>query len=136
MEEYSKTFEQAYLDMQDAYSNALALFEPIDADNRNPTYEEAVEIADAEDDLYQKCHQVLHNCLYLLNDKMGEDEVWVKIDECPEAHILGGVVLEVCGIMSTGEVWFNMDDGTPRGDDEVYVYHLVCICDLLYKMTK
>lgn len=121
-----KTFEEVYADMNSAYDDYLKTGE--------------------EDVLWELCHQVLSNALFILNEDEVED---VFTYEFPEkainnrviSHLLNtsvGKINRVCTIPQDGVVWFLTEDGTDYNDDsrELTIWEIYNIATALYKMTE
>lgn len=123
-----KTFEQVYRDMDQAYTKYLK--------------------SQDEDCLWNLCHQVLSNALFILNEDDVEDEFTYEFPADILANKTGviarllntnvGVITKVSTIPCEGIVWFTADDGQLYDDDSpsIPVWEIYNIATALYKMTE
>ena len=121
-----KTFEEVYGDMNTAYNNYLKTGD--------------------SDRLWELCHQVLSNALFVLNEDEVEDEFIYEFS----ARALGntviskllntgvGRIVKVGTVPSYGVVWLITEDGQEYDDDarELTIWEIFNIATALYKMTE
>ena len=124
--EEMKSFAEVYVDMNSAYDDYLK--------------------TGKETHLWELCHQVLSNALFILNTEEVEDTFTYEFPK----SVLGNAVISrllntsvgkvnrVCTIPQEGIVWFLTEDGTDYDDDseELSVWEIFNIATALYKMTE
>ena len=121
-----KSFAEVYEDMNFEYDHYLKTGE--------------------ETELWELCHQVLSNALFILNKEEVEDTFTYEFPK----SVLGNAVISrllntsvgkvnrVCTIPQEGIVWFLTEDGTDYDDDsdELTIWEIFNIATALYKMTE
>ena len=134
----SKTFEEVYGDMNVAYNDYL---HGIGTGTLAPD-------GSTTDRLWELCHQVLSNALYVLNSEDEEDvftyEFPKKVFDNPKGVIAQllktgmGVITKVSTIPSYGTVWFGTNIGTELDDDDsrLAIWEIFNIATALYKVTE
>lgn len=122
-----KTFEQVRQDMDAAYNEYL----------KSRMLE--------QDRLWELCHQVLSNALFVLNRDEVEDVFtyeFPKYRNCvviPRLLNLGvGRITKVCTLPTEGVVWFETEDGLCYDDDDptLPVWEIYNVAVALYMMTE
>jgi len=133
-----KTFEEVYRDMNTEYDHYL------NGISKMSLNQDGVDT----DRLWELCHQVLSNALYVLNSEDEEDEFTYefpkKVFDNPEgviAKLLNtgmGVITKVSTIPSYGTVWFGTNIGTELDDDDhrLAIWEIFNIATALYKVTE
>jgi hypothetical protein len=123
-----KTFAEVYQEMNEAYTNYLKTGE--------------------EDRLWELCHQVLSNALFILNEDDVEDVFTYEFPAEILANKTGiiyrllntnvGHITKVSTIPCEGYVWFNAEDGNDYNDDDrrLAIWEIFNIAVALYKMTE
>lgn len=123
-----KSFADVYVDMNSAYNEYLE--------------------TSNEDRLWELCHQVLSNALFLLNKDEVEDiftyEFPEETLENPKGVIFQllktgvGLITKVSTIPCDGVVWFTANTGEEYDDDsqELTIWEIFNIATALYKMTE
>lgn len=120
-----KTFEEVRQDMEVAYNEYLKTGE--------------------EDRLWELCHQVLSNALFVLNEDEVEDiftyefPVYKNNTVIPRLLNTGvGKVQAVATLPMEGVVWFITEDGQEYDDDssELAIWEIYNIAVALYMMTE
>lgn len=123
-----KTFEQVFREMNDAYTEYLKTNE--------------------EDRLWELCHQVLSNALFVLNKDEVEDVFTYEFPEDTHKNKPGtisrllnlsvGHITKVSTIPSEGFVWFTTESGLEYDDDnpEIPIWEIYNVAIALYKMTE
>ena len=120
-----KTFEQVYGDMNGAYNDYLKTGD--------------------EDALWELCHQVLSNTLFVLNEDEVEDIFTYEFPVFKECVVIPrllktgvGQITKVSTLPVEGVVWFTSDDGVEYNDDssELTIWEIFNIATALYKMTE
>ena len=123
-----KTFEQVRQDMDVAYSEYLRTGE--------------------EDRLWELCHQVLSNALFVLNRDEVEDEFIYSFPVEKLSNKSGviyrllntsvGVVQKVCTLPMEGVVWFITEAGQTFDDDSpaLTIWEIYNVAVALYMMTE
>ena len=123
-----KTFEQVYGDMNTAYNHYLETGE--------------------SDRLWELCHQVLSNALYLLNTEDEEDTFTYEFPKkyfdnrngviCRLLNTGVGLITKVSTIPCEGVVWFTSGAGIEYDDDDqrLAIWEIFNVATALYKMTE
>ena len=123
-----KTFEEVRQDMEVAYNEYLKTGE--------------------EDRLWELCHQVLSNALFVLNEEETEDIFTYEFPEDTRNNRPGrisrllnvevGHIAKVCTIPADGVVWFITEDGQEYDDDssKLAIWEIYNIAVALYLMTE
>ena len=123
-----KTFEQVRQDMDVAYNEYLRTGE--------------------EDRLWELCHQVLSNALFVLNEDEVEDEFAYSFPADVLANKTGiiarllntgvGQIQKVCTLPIEGVVWFIAESGQDYDDDSpaLTIWEIYNVAVALYKMTE
>lgn len=123
-----KTFEEVHQMMNGAYTEYLKTGE--------------------EDRLWELCHQVLSNALFVLNEDGIEDEFVYSFPADILSNKTGiiarllntsvGIITKVITIPSYGQVWLQTADGQEYedGSQELAVWEIYNIAEALYKMTE
>ena len=120
-----KTFEEVRQDMEVAYNEYLKTGE--------------------EDRLWELCHQVLSNALFILNEDEVEDiftyefPVYKNNTVIPRLLNTGvGKVQAVATLPMEGVVWFITEDGQEYDDDssELAIWEIYNVAVALYMMTE
>lgn len=141
------TFEQVKARMDKAYSNYLEAYEPFEAEQdgeyrTTPADKEKLEQADQK--LYDLCHRVLSNALFVLNNETGdfnEDEfVYTIPDDVrdnPRLKTREGYIRKVATLPTDGIVWLVNEKGEEFNDDEkLESWELYCVAKVLYALTE
>ena len=122
-----KTFEEVRQDMEKAYDEYLKTGE--------------------EDALWELCHQVLSNALFVLNEDEVEDEFVysfpsdiLKNKKSIITRLLNtgvGLITKVITVPSYGQVWLETADGQEYCDDakELAIWEIYNIAYALYEMS-
>ena len=123
-----KTFEQVRQDMDVAYNEYLRTGE--------------------EDRLWELCHQVLSNALFVLNEDEVEDEFTYSFPVEILSNKTGvisrllntgvGQIQKVCTLPVEGVVWFITEAGQDYDDDSpaLTIWEIYNVAVALYKMTE
>ena len=123
-----KTFEEVRQYMEVAYNEYLKTGE--------------------EDRLWELCHQVLSNALFVLNEEEVEDIFTYEFPEDTRKNRPGrisrllnvevGRIAKVCTLPPEGVVWFETEDGLCYDDDDptIPVWEIYNIAVALYLMTE
>ena len=101
-----------------------------------------------EDRLWELCHQVLSNSLFILNKEETEDEFIYEFPADVLANKTGiiarllntgvGQIQKVCTIPIEGVVWFIAESGQDYDDDSpaLTIWEIYNVAVALYKMTE
>lgn len=120
-----KTFEQVRQDLDVAYNEYLRTGE--------------------EDRLWELCHQVLSNALFVLNEDEVEDIFTYEFPVFKECVVIPrllktgvGQIAKVSTLPVDGVVWFTSDAGVEYNDDssELTIWEIYNIAVALYMMTE
>lgn len=123
-----KTFAEVYQEMNDAYDGYLKTGD--------------------EDRLWELCHQVLSNALFILNEDNIEDEFTYEFPTEILANKTGviarllntgvGLITKAITIPSYGQVWLETVDGQEYedGSQEFAAWEIYNVAAALYKMTE
>ena len=147
-EEKILSFEEVKHLMDKAYTDYLIAYEPFTAEEQTcyQTDEEDKERLDeADQKLYDLCHQVLSNALFILNNETGdfnEDEFIYTFPEnvmnVPRLKTSIGYVRKVGTLPTDGIVWLVNENGEEFNDDDQKIpsWELYCVAEVLYAMTE
>ena len=123
-----KTFAYVYQEMENAYTDYLKTHD--------------------EDRLWELCHQVLSNSLFVLNKEETEDEFIYEFPADVLANKTGiiarllntgvGQIQKVCTLPIEGVVWFIAESGQDYDDDSpaLTIWEIYNVAVALFKMTS
>lgn len=123
-----KTFADVYQDMNSAYTDYLKTKD--------------------EDRLWELCHQVLSNALFVLNEDDEENEFIYEFPADILANKTGiiyrllnlgvGHITEVSTLPMEGVVWITTEDGLDYDDDDpnIPIWEIYNVAVALYRMTE
>lgn len=134
--------------MDIAYTDYLAAYEPFTAEEQTcyqTDEQDREKLEEADQKLWELCHQVLSNALFILNNETGDfnEEEFVytfpeNVQKNPRLHAGIGHIMKVGTLPTDGIVWLVTETGEEFNDDDqkIHSWELYCIANVLYAMSE